>query len=384
MLTVGIVAGEASGDLLGAALIDALRARRPDLQCFGVAGPRMIEAGCESLASADSLAVMGLFEVVAHLPRILDLRRRVTAEFLGRRPDVFIGVDAAEFNLSLAPALHAAGIRTVQYVSPQVWAWRPGRVRRMARVLDLVLCLLPFEPRCYEQHGLAATFVGHPLADRVPMAPDRDAARAALGLPERDPVLAVLPGSRAGEIARLGVPFARTLRRLASERPTLRFVAPMARPALAREFGALLERHAPGVAVTLLDGQAQTALIAADAALVASGTATLEALLCKRPMVVAYRVGAATAGVLRLFRLLKAPFIAQPNLLAGRRVVEEFVQGQVEPETLAAAIGRALDDGAARAALQALFAELHATLRQGASDRAAEAVLALVERGGRT
>jgi lipid-A-disaccharide synthase len=380
VLTVAIVAGEASGDALGAALIDAIRARRPDAQFFGVAGPAMIASGCEALESAESLAVMGLFEVVAHLPRVLGLRRRVMAEFLGRRPDVFIGVDAPEFNLSLAPALRAAGIRTVQYVSPQVWAWRQGRVRRMARVLDLVLCLLPFEPRFYAAHGLAATFVGHPLADRIPLVPERDAARAALGLPGGVPVLAVLPGSRAGEVARLGPAFARTLRRLASERPALRFVAPMARPALAREFGAMLERHAPGVAVQLQDGRAREALVAADAALIASGTATLEAMLCKRPMVVAYRVGAATAAVLRVFRLLKSPFIAQPNLLAGRRVVAEFVQGQVEPETLAAAVAHALDDGDARASLQARFTELHATLRRGASERAADAVLALLER----
>jgi lipid-A-disaccharide synthase len=355
----------------------AVLARRPDTRFYGVAGPQMSAAGCEVLASAESLAVMGLVEVLRHLPRILAVRRRLLAEFLGRRPDVFVGIDAPEFNLNLAPGLHAAGIRTVQYVSPQVWAWRRGRVRRMARCLDRVLCLLPFEQRFYEGQGLAAEFVGHPLADRIPIQPDRHAARAALGLNDHTRVLAVLPGSRLGEVRRLAAPFARTIRRLSGERPALQFVAPMARPAVHGVFATALARHAPGVRVRLLEGQAETALTAADAALVASGTATLEALLCKRPMVVAYRVATPTAGLLRLFRLIKAPFIAQPNLLAGRRVVEEYVQDEVQPEVLAPALARALDDDAHREELVRLFRELHGQLRRNASERAAQAVLAL-------
>jgi len=377
MLSIGLVAGEASGDRLGADLMRAVLARRPDTRFYGIAGPQMAAAGCEVLARADSLAVMGLVEVLRHLPRILAVRRSVIAEFLGRRPDVFVGIDAPEFNLGLAGELHAAGIRTVQYVSPQVWAWRRGRVRGMAQSLDRVLCLLPFEQRFYEGQGLAAEFVGHPLADRMPLDPDRAAARAALGIRGDAPLLAVLPGSRLGEVARLAEPFARTLRRLAEERPALQFVAPMVRPAVHEVFAAALQRHASGVAVRLLDGEAGTALTAADAALVASGTATLETLLCKRPMVVAYRVAPLTAGVLRVLRLMKAPYIAQPNLLAGRQVVEEYVQDRVRPAVLVPAVCRALDDDAHRRDLEQLFRELHLELRRNASERAADAVLAL-------
>ena len=377
MLSIGLVAGEASGDRLGADFIRAVLARRPDTRFDGIAGPQMAAAGCETLAAAERLAVMGLVEVLRHLPRILAVRRRVLAEFLGRRPDVFVGIDAPEFNLGLAGELHAAGIRTVQYVSPQVWAWRRGRVRGMVRSLDRVLCLLPFEQRFYEGQGLAAEFVGHPLADRMPLEPDRAAARATLGIHAHAPLLAVLPGSRQGEVERLAEPFARTLRRLAEERPALQYVAPMVRPALQEVFAAALRHHAPGVSVRLLDGQAGTALAAADAALVASGTATLETLLSKRPMVVAYRVAPVTAGVLRLFRLMKAPFIAQPNLLAGRQVVEEYVQEQVQPAVLVPAVCRALDDDAHRRDLEQLFRDLHLDLRRDASGRAADAVLAL-------
>lgn len=377
MLSIGLVAGEASGDRLGADFMRAVLARRPDTRFYGIAGPQMAAAGCEVLAGADSLAVMGLAEVLRHLPRILAVRRRILAEFLGRRPDVFVGIDAPEFNLGVAGALHAAGIRTVQYVSPQVWAWRRGRVRGMARSLDRVLCLLPFEQRFYAGQGLAAEFVGHPLADHMPLDPDRAAARASLGIHGHVPVLAVLPGSRLGEVARLAEPFARTLRQLARERPALQFVAPMAGPAVHGVFAATLQRHARGVTVRLLEGQAGTALTAADAVLVASGTATLESLLCKRPMVVAYRVAPLTAGVLRLFRLMKAPFIAQPNLLAGRQVVEEYVQDQVCPAVLVPAVCRALDDDAHRRDLERLFRELHLELRRNASERAADAVLAV-------
>ncbi|MCC7414153.1 MAG: lipid-A-disaccharide synthase [Gammaproteobacteria bacterium] len=383
MLSIGLVAGETSGDRLGADFMRAVLARRPDTHFYGIAGPQMAAAGCEVLAGADSLAVMGLFEVLRHLPHILAVRRRVLAEFLGRRPDVFVGIDAPEFNLGLAGELRAAGIRTVQYVSPQVWAWRRGRVRAMARNLDSVLCLLPFEQRFYEGQGLAASFVGHPLADRMPLEPDRMAARAMLGIHGHAPVLAVLPGSRLGEVERLADPFARTLRQLAQQRPMLQFVAPMARPAVREVFAGALQQLAPGVAVRLLDGQAGTALAAADAALVASGTATLETLLCKRPMVVAYRVAALTAGVLRLFRLMKAPFIAQPNLLAGRQVVEEYVQDQVQPAVLVPAVCRALDDDAHRRDLEQLFHKLHLDLRRNASERAADAVLALASRAAR-
>jgi lipid-A-disaccharide synthase len=293
------------------------------------------------------------------------------------RPDVFVGIDAPEFNLGLAPALHEAGLRTVQYVSPQVWAWRPGRAARMARYLDLVLCLLPFERTVYDAAGLRAIFVGHPLADQLPLAPDADAARSALGIAPGARVVAILPGSRTGEVARLAADFAGTLAWLAARRPGLAFVAAFASDRTRADFEAALARHAPGVPVQVVQGRTQAVLVASDVALVASGTATLETLLCKRPMVVAYRVGALTAFLLRHLGLLKAPYFAQPNLLAGRRVVPELAQGDVRPERLGREIERWLDEPAAVSELQALFTTIHRQLKRGASEAAAEAILAL-------
>jgi lipid-A-disaccharide synthase len=377
-LRIAIVAGELSGDNLGAAFIRSVRARHPDAQFFGIAGPHMVAEGCECLEPSESLAVMGLFEVLSHLPRLLKLRRRIRNHFLEQRPDVFIGVDAPEFNLNLAPALHAAGIPTVQYVSPQVWAWRQGRVARMARFLDLVLCLLPFEKRFYGEHGLAAEFVGHPLADQVPLVPDRAAARRALGLETAGEVVAILPGSRRGEVARLAADFAGAAGWLAARRPGIRFVAPMANAGAREMFAQALAVHAPGLVVGLLDGQAQRALAAADAVLVASGTATLETLLCKRPMVVAYRLGGLTAWLLRSFGLMKAPYFSQPNLLAGRRVVPEIFQEEVTAERLGREVAHWLDHPGECVELERLFGEIHLQLRQDASDLAADAVLKLL------
>lgn len=377
-LRIGLVAGESSGDKLGAALIRALRERAPGTRFAGVAGPAMLAEGCEPWASADELAVMGLFEVLHHLPRLMRLRRKLRGRFLAERPDVFVGIDAPEFNLNLAPALHDAGVPTVQYVSPQVWAWRQGRARRMAGFLDLVLCLLPFEPQVYDRAGLHAIFVGHPLADQLPLAPDRAGARAALGLPAACQVVAVLPGSRVGEVTRLADDFAGAIGWLAARRPGLQFVAPMVNPQTRTIFEQALARRSPGAKVQVIAGQSRTALTAADVALVASGTATLETLLCKRPMVVAYRLGWMTALALRSLRLLKAPYFAQPNLLAGRLVVPELAQGEVRPERLGREIERWLDQPAAVAVLQEQFTVIHRQLRAGASERAAEAILDLI------
>ena len=376
-LTIGVVAGESSGDNLGAALIRAIRAMAPGTRFVGVAGPAMQAEGCEAWAESRELAVMGLFEVLHHLPRLLRLRRSVRERMRQVGPDVFVGIDAPEFNLNLAPALHAAGIRTVQYVSPQVWAWRRGRARGMAKFLDLVLCLLPFERAVYDEVGLRAVFVGHPLADQLPLAPDREAARRELGLPTDAPIVAVLPGSRVGEVARLADDFSGAVAWLAARRPGLCFAAPLADARTRALFEQALARRAPGVAVRVVDGRARTVLTAANVALVASGTATLETLLCKRPMVVAYRLGALTAFALRRLGLLKAPWFAQPNLLAGRQVVPELSQGEVTPERLGREIEHWLDAPEAVAELQALFTTIHRQLRQGASESAAAAILAL-------
>jgi lipid-A-disaccharide synthase len=378
-LRVGLVAGEASGDTLGADLIRSLRLRAPDTQFFGVAGPKMQAAGCEVWEPAESLAVMGLFDVLRDLPRLARLLSRLKRMFLTARPDVFVGIDAPDTNLRLSRRLHAAGIPTVQYVSPQVWAWRQGRARSMRESVDLVLCLLPFEKRFYDEHGIRAEFVGHPLADAIPEQVDRDAARRALNLDLQASVVALLPGSRRGEVARLAADFAATARWLAVQRPKLKFIAPMASAATRQIFSAVLKRDAPQLEVQLLDGQATTALSAADVALVASGTASLEAALCKRPMVVVYRLGRLTAWMLLRLNLVKSKFFAQPNLLADRRVVGEYFQQQIIPESIGAELLMWLDDGERRAALEQEFARIHADLRRGAGTRAAQAILDLLK-----
>jgi lipid-A-disaccharide synthase len=376
---VGLVAGEASGDTLGADLINALRRRAPDTQFFGVAGPKMLAAGCESWEPAESLAVMGLFDVLRDLPRLARLLSRIKRMFLTARPDVFIGIDAPDTNLRLARSLHAAGIPTVQYVSPQVWAWRQGRARTIRQSIDLVLCLLPFEKRFYDEQGIHAEFVGHPLADAIPETIDRDAARHALGLALDATIVALLPGSRRGEVARLAGDFAATARWLKEQRPALKFIAPMASMATRAIFSRVLKRDAPHVDVELIDGQATTALSAANVVLVASGTASLEAALCKRPMVVVYRLGALTAWLLIRLNLVKSKFFAQPNLLADQRVVGEYFQHQIIPESIGAELLMWLDDTERRGALEREFSRIHAGLRRGAGSRAAQAILDLLQ-----
>jgi lipid-A-disaccharide synthase len=378
-LRVGLVAGESSGDTLGADLIHALRRHSPDSEFFGIAGPKMQAAGCKVWEPAESLAVMGLFEVLRHLPRLLRLRARIRTLFLAAKPDVFVGIDAPEFNLRLARDLRSAGIPTVQYVSPQVWAWRQSRARSIHESVDLVLCLLPFEKRFYDEHGMRAEFVGHPLADAIPMTVDRQAARRTLGIDSSAPVAALLPGSRRGEVTRLAEDFAATARWLAAQRPQLRFIAPMASATSREIFSQALARHAPGLDVQLIDRQSQMALIAADVALVASGTASLEAALCKRPMVVVYRFGTMTAWLLRRLNLVKAKFFAQPNLLADRRVVGEYFQEEIVPESIGAELLMWLEDGERRSVLEREFSRIHANLRRDAGTRAAQAIVALLK-----
>jgi lipid-A-disaccharide synthase len=379
-LRVGLVAGEASGDTLGAGLIEALRRVEPDAQFFGVAGPKMRAAGCEMWEPSESLAVMGLFEILKELPRLLSLLSRLRRTFIAARPDVFVGIDAPDTNLRLARRLHAAGIPTVQYVSPQVWAWRQSRVQHIHESVDLVLCLLPFEKRFYDGKGVAAEFVGHPLADAIPIDVDRVAARRELDLPAHAEIVALLPGSRRGEVSRLAGDFAATAAWLAERRPGLEFVAPMASAATRQIFSEALARVAPQVRVSLIDGHAQTALIAANAVMVASGTASLEAALCKRPMVVVYRLGALSAWIIRRFNLVKSKFFAQPNLLADHRVVGEYFQEQIDPQTLGAELLAWLEDAGRRAKLEQEFVGLHVNLKRDASARAAQAILALLRR----
>ena len=377
-----LVAGETSGDNLGAHLIEALRARMPDARFAGIPGPRMLAAGCEAWDRAEDLAVMGLFEIIPHLPRLLRIRRNLLKRVLAAKPDVYVGVDFKEFNLRVARRVKEQGIRTVQYVSPQIWAWRQGRVKTIGRAVDLVLCLLPFEKRFYDEHGVRAVFVGHPLADQIPMHLDPLAARAALGLEREGAYIALLPGSRQGEVARLSPDFAATVAWLRQQRPELKFLAALANEGAHRTFAAALDAAGVRDRVTLVDGNAQQVMAASDVILLASGTATLEATLVGRPMVVAYRLSLLTTFLLKTLKLFKAPFFAQPNLLAGRQVVPEYFNDEVRADVLGPAVLTQLGR-ADRDQLVQTFASIHETLRRDASARAAEAIVELLRSGER-
>jgi lipid-A-disaccharide synthase len=377
-MRIALVAGEASGDTLGAALMDALRRRFPEVEFGGVAGPRMIAAGCKPWFHSEELGVMGLTEILHHLPRLLRLRAALQRRILDWRPDVFIGVDFKEFNLGLARRLKKQGLRTVQYVSPQVWAWRQGRARTIGEAVDLILCLFPFEPEFYREYGVRATFVGHPLADQIPMHVDRTAARAELGIPPTARVLAVLPGSRRAEVERLAEPFAGAAELLAARYPGLVCIAPMVTPDLRDLFAERCAAYAPRAAIRLLDGDARNALAASDVVLVASGTATLEAALCKRPMVVAYRLGTITAFLLRGLGLVKVRHFSQPNLLAGAELVPEFFQGEANAANLADALANWIEQPAQVERVQREFAAIHESLRRGGAERAASEIAALL------
>ncbi|MCQ4257653.1 lipid-A-disaccharide synthase [Stutzerimonas stutzeri] len=371
-LKVALVAGEASGDILGAGLMQALRARHPDVQFIGIGGARMEAEGLRSYFPLERLAVMGLVEVLGRLPELLARRKRLLATLLEARPDLFIGIDAPDFNLDLALKLRRNGIRTVHYVSPSVWAWRQKRVLKIRDACDLMLTLFPFEAKFYDAHQVPVRFVGHPLADTIPLEADRSAARAALNLPHDGLVVALMPGSRGGEVGRLGELFLGAADRLRAMRPGIRFVVPCASPERRLQLEQMLVgRDLP---LTLLDGRSHEALAACNAVLIASGTATLEALLYKRPMVVAYSVAPLTFRILK--RLVKSPYVALPNLLAQRLLVPELLQDAATPEAMAQLLSPLLDNGDIQTEG---FDAIHRTLRCDASSQAAQAVLQLVE-----
>lgn len=376
---IALVAGEASGDILGAALIRALRARHPDIRITGVAGPLMREAGCESVGGIEELSVMGLVEVLRVLPRLLRLRRRLLRHYLDDRPDVFVGIDAPDFNLGLERRLRKAGVRTAHWVSPSVWAWRQGRIHSIKESVDLMLCLLPFEQDIYRQNGVEVAFTGHPLADELSASPPQ-AARRTLGLAADRPVVAMLPGSRQGELKYLADPFAAAAARLAERVPGLTFLVPIAKPSLRPVFEAAIHRHAPKLEWRLLEGQSRLAMQAADVVLLASGTATLECLLLGRPMVVAYRTAAITAFLMLKAGLLKTRYVSLPNLLSQQPQVPELLQEAASPDRLAQELEALLTDGERRKAQLDQFGDVQAALRCGAADRAAEALLALRRR----
>jgi len=377
-LHVGIIAGEASGDNLGAALIHAIRKQEPDAVFEGVAGPRMQAAGCFSLYPMENLSVMGLVEVLKHLPKLLSMRRDLRRHFLETPPDIFIGIDAPDFNLSLERSLKRAGIRTLHYVSPSVWAWRQYRVRKIAASVDCMLTLFPFEERYYEQQQVPARFVGHPLADLITDAVDPLPARAHLGIDHQGPLVALLPGSRVGEVKRLAGDFLLAASWCHERRSDIRFVVPLANNACRSVFEAALAAVNSRLPVTQLHGQALEAMAAANAVLMASGTATLECMLLKRPMVVAYRLSPLTYQLARL--LVNTPYYSLPNLLADRPLVKEFIQDDVTPEALGGEILRLLNDPAHAQELTTVFAQLHDELRRDASRIAADAVFEIAGR----
>jgi lipid-A-disaccharide synthase len=372
-----MVAGEASGDLLAAHLIAALRARRDGLRFYGIGGPRMAAQGFEALVPMDRLGVRGYAEVLRHYRAIMAIRRELTQRLLAHRPALFIGVDSSDFNLDLERRLKDAGIPTIQYVAPSIWAWRGWRLRRVARSVTHVLALFPFEPPLYEKAGVAVTYVGHPLADLIPLEPDRAAARAELRLPAGRRVVALLPGSRRSELAYMADLFVKTARRLLQDAPDVHFVCPtVSRPTRDLIEDALRRNGARELPLTLLFGHSHEALAAADVALVASGTATLEAALFKTPLVITYRQSPVTWALMR--RMLYLPYIGLPNILAGEPLVPEFVQERATPGALAEALIALLGDAAAQRRQVEKFREIHGVLRQNTAQKAADAVLAVM------
>lgn len=380
-----LIAGEVSGDILGAAIIRALKTRYPLATFYGVAGRRMIEAGCEAIESIDALSVMGIAEVLKELPRLFRLRAQLLERFSNDKPDCVIGIDAPDFNLGLERRLKERGIKTVHVVSPTIWAWRQGRVKSIVQSVDLMLCLFPFEPKFYAGHGvrapargpraeMKAVYIGHPLADELDDAVTQAGARRALGMVEQGPCVAILPGSRDSELKYLAEPFAQSAAWLHARMPSIRFVTPIAKPKLRLTMEQAIARHASQVPWTLLDGQSREAMRAADVVLLASGTATLECLLLGRPMVVAYRTSAFTAWLLLSAGLLKTQHVSLPNLLAATAAVPELLQENAAPEWLGQELYCLLNNPWLRQRQLEQFSAVRAELRRSSAELAAEAI----------
>ncbi|MDO9519839.1 MAG: lipid-A-disaccharide synthase [Pseudohongiella sp.] len=389
-MLIGIVAGEASGDILGAGLIRALRERFPTARFQGVGGPRMLECGFHSITAMERLSVMGFVEPLGRLPELLRLKSDLVKLFSTEKPAVFIGIDSPGFNLRLEQSLHDAGITTVHYVSPSVWAWGEKRIHKIAKAVDLMLALFPFESAIYQQHNIPVHCVGHPMADRIDPDEDqqqvREQARQQLALPAAHEIVCLMPGSRRDEVARLAPVFLKAAIACLQQRPGLHFVIPCANASrLAQVQGLLsqfLQQHgdgkALGAAFTVLDGQSHESMRAADIVLLASGTATLEAMLLKRPMIVAYKLSAPTWWLAS--RLVKVPYISLPNLLAGEELVPEFLQHAVTQDTLSQELLRWLDDSMRQAALHKTFTRIHRSIRLDANAEAANAIAGLINR----
>ncbi len=375
---VALVAGEASGDLLASLLLRGLRARWPALQAGGIGGPQMMAQGFDSWWPQEKLAVRGYVEVLRHYREIAGIRRQLARRLLDDRPDAFIGVDAPDFNLGLEATLHEAGVRTIHFICPSIWAWRGGRIKAIRRSVDHMLCVFPFEPKLLAEHGIDATYVGHPLADTIAVEPaSKQDARAALGLPAEAPLVALLPGSRGSEVAMLGALFLQTAQCLATARPDLHFVLPVA-PGRREALDAIVQVHGSNLPLTIVDGHSHEALAACDATLIASGTATLEAALFKRPMVIAYRMNGLSYQMMK--RMGYLPWIGLPNILAREFLVPERVQDAATPTRLAADILAWLDSPQKVDALAARFTEMHHQLKRDTARTATDAIEKILSR----
>jgi len=375
VVRIAMVAGEASGDLLAAHLMAALKKRLPEAVFLGIGGPGMEAKGFDAWWPMEKLSVMGYVDALKHLREISGIRRQLKKRLLEMRPDVFIGVDAPDFNLGLEADLKAAGIKTIHYVSPSVWAWRSGRIKKIGRAVDRLLALFPMEPALYEKAGVPVSYVGHPLADTIPLQTDMLAVRDKLALPRHLPIFALLPGSRRGELEMMADTFVQTAKVIREKHlPDAQFVVPLTTRETRLQFEAAIYRQRAGdVPFRLLFGHAQDALGAADVSLVASGTATLEAALIKRPMVITYKMGRATYWLAK--RMVKVPHVGLPNILVGRGVVPELIQDQATPENLAETLARLYADKENAEAVAAAFTDLHLQLRQGNAEKAAAAVI---------
>ena len=376
-LRIALIAGEASGDVLGASLIQAISARRPDAEFFGIGGPKMIAAGLTSAYEQEKLAVRGAIEVLKHLPEILKIRRGIIAQLDAWQPDVLIGIDAPDFNLPIEKRFKRKSIPTVHYVSPTVWAWRRGRAKKIIASVNQLLCLFPFEPACYKGEAIDPVFVGHPLADEISPEIDRGQQRTALNLPEGAPLITLMPGSRRSELDFHAPIFVETANRIAKELPEALFLVPLATPATRDQFQAAINQYgSPELRVRILFGHAREALSASDLALVCSGTATLEAALVRCPMVITYRFAASSAWIYKRMRYL--PWVGLPNILLGRLLVPELLQDDATPEKLATELINLWRSPSRRADMVREFAAIHQKLRQDSAARAAEAVLTCV------
>lgn len=379
--TIALMAGEVSGDILGAGLIRQLKIHYPDARFIGIAGRQMLAEGCETLVDMEELSVMGLAEVIKHLPRLLKIRKHLIQTMLREKPDVYIGIDAPDFNLGVEHKLKAAGIKTIHYVSPSVWAWRQNRIHKIAKATNLVLAFLPFEKAFYDKFNVPCRFIGHTMADQIPLKPDRDEACQLLNLDPAQRYLTILVGSRGSEVEFLAEPFLKTALILKEKFPDLQFLVPLVNEKRRAQFEAVKARVAPNLPLHLLDGHARQAMIAADATLLASGTAALEAMLCKSPMVVGYKMKPLTYWLAK--RLVKTKYISLPNLLANEMLVPEMIQEECTPARLAEKLAVYLSDEESavqnRGILLERFSQLHRQIQCDADNQAAQAVIDVLE-----